>query len=127
MAIGFNTTSDHGSRQVVSDKGLSSTETPRVLMASFGDGYEQRIANGINSLDQTFTLNFKTRPKAEIDDIIAFFVSRKGVTAFNYIVSDRNAGGGETTYKVVCDKWTKTYAYDNFYSATANFRKVYEA
>ena len=127
MAIGFSTTSDHGNRQVVPDKGLTSTEAPRVLMASFGDGYEQRIANGINSLDQTFSLSFKTRPKAEIDDIIAFFVSRKGVTAFNYKVSDSNVGGGETTYKVVCDKWTKTYAYDDFYNATANFRRVYEA
>ena len=54
-------------------------------------------------------------------------MSRKGVTAFNYVVSDSNAGGSETTYKVVCDKWTKTYAYDDFYSATANFRRVYEA
>ena len=127
MAIGFNTTASYGNRQIVPDKGLSSTETPRVLLASFGDGYEQRIANGINSLEQTFSLSFKTRTKAEIDDIIAFFVSLKGVTAFDYVVADSNAGGGETTYKVVCEKWTKTYAYDDFYSATANFRRVYEA
>lgn len=127
MAIGFNTTSDHGSRQIVPDKGLSSTETPKVLMASFGDGYEQRIANGINALDQKFSLSFKTRTKEEIDDIIAFFVAQKGVTAFNYVVSDSNVGGSETTYKVVCDNWTKNYAYDNFYSATAKFRRVYEA
>ena len=52
MAIGFSTTSSYGNRQIVPDKGLSSTETPRVLLASFGDGYEQRIANGINSLEQ---------------------------------------------------------------------------
>ena len=79
MAIGFSTTSSYGNRQIVPDKGVSSTETPRVLLASFGDGYEQRIANGINSLEQTFSLSFKTRTKAEIDDIIAFFVSLKGV------------------------------------------------
>ena len=127
MAIGFNTTSDHGSRQIVPDKGLSSKEKPRVLMASFGDGYEQRIANGINALEQNFSLRFKTRTKEEIDDIIAFFVAKKGVTAFDYVVSDSNAGSSETTYKVVCSEWVKSYAYDNFYSATATFRRVYEA
>ena len=96
-------------------------------MACFGDGYEQRIANGINALNQNFSLSFKTRTKEEIDDIIAFFVAKKGVTAFDYVVSDSNVGGSETTYKVVCDSWTKNYAYDNFYSATAKFRRVYEA
>ena len=60
MAIGFNTTSDHGSRQIVPDKGLSSKETPKVYLASFGDGYEQRLARGINALEQNFSLRFRT-------------------------------------------------------------------
>tara|TARA_R100001443_G_scaffold109351_1_gene120574 strand:- start:1343 stop:1726 length:384 start_codon:yes stop_codon:yes gene_type:complete len=127
MAIGFNTTSDHGSRQIVPDKGLTSKETPRVYLAAFGDGYEQRLARGINALEQNFSLRFRTRTKEEIDDMIAFFVAKKGVTAFDYVVSDSNAGGSETTYKVVCSDWSKTYAYDNFYTATATFRRVYEA
>jgi len=127
MAIGFNTTGTYGSRQITPDKGLSSKETPRVLMVTFGDGYEQRLSSGINQLEQEFGVSFKTRPKAEIDDIIAFFTSTKGVTAFDYVVPDSNAGGGETTYKVVASDWTKSYAYDNFYTANAKFRRVYEA
>lgn len=96
-------------------------------MVSFGDGYEQRVANGINALSQQFSVNFKTRPKAEIDDIVAFFVSRGGVTAFDFVVPDSNESGSEKTYKVVCESWSKTFAYDDFYSASATFRRVYES
>ena len=127
MAVGFNTTATYGNRQVVPDKGITIQDTPNTLMVSFGDRYEQRVANGINALNQSFSVNFKTRPKAEIDDIVAFFVSRGGVTAFDFVVSDSNESGDEKTYKVVCERWSKTFAYDNFYSASATFRRVYES
>ena len=55
------------------DKGFTRQNTPRIHAVTFGDGYEQRIANGINTLDQTMNVSFSTRPKAEIDDLVAFF------------------------------------------------------
>jgi phage-related protein len=127
MAVGFSTGASFGNRQVVPDKGLSTTNTPRVHIAKFGDGYEQRVQDGINSLEQEFSLSFATRPKAEIDDIIGFFESKAGATSFNYTVDDTNESGNELTVKVVCSSWNQTWAYDNFYSATATFRRVYEA
>lgn len=127
MAVGFSTGSSFGNRQVVPDKGLSTTNTPRVHIAKFGDGYEQRVQDGINSLEQEFSLSFATRPKAEIDDIIGFFESKAGTTSFNYTVDDTNESGNELTVKVVCSNWNQTWAYDDFYSATATFRRVYEA
>ena len=48
MAIGFTTSSNFGSRAVVPDKGMSAPYKPRVLVAKFGDGYEQRVRDGIN-------------------------------------------------------------------------------
>lgn len=125
MAIGFNVGGSLGT--VVPDKGLTVTNTPKVHMSTFGDGYEHRIVDGINSLPQTFTLSFATRPKADIDDIVAFFESKNGVTAFDYVLSDSNESGSELTIKVVCTTWSQTWAYDNFYSLTANFRRVYES
>ena len=123
MALGFT---DLTSTQRVPDKGLNSSNTPRTFTVEFGDGYEQRIANGINALQQSFSVSFDTRPKAEIDDIIAFFVNKAGVTAFSFTYADSN-NSGETTIKVVCEDWSQSWDYDNFYSASATFRKVYES
>ena len=124
MAIGFNVGGSLGT--VVPDKGLTLSNSPRVLLATFGDGYEHRLADGINNTPQIFNLSFATRPKAEIDDIVDFFESKGAVTPFDYVVSDTNSGG-ERTVKVVCSEWSQTWAYDDYYSLTATFRRVYES
>jgi phage-related protein len=125
MAIGFDVGGTLG--VVVPDKGFSRSNEPRVFIAEFGDGYEQRLANGINNIKQSFDVNFANRPKDEIDDIVAFFESKKGATAFNYVFSDSNAGSNEETVKVVCEKWNQTWAYDDYYNLSATFRRIYEA
>ena len=126
MALGFNTTSTYGNRDILPDKGLTRTSTPRVLVARFGDGYEQRIADGINSINETFRVTFNNRTKEEIDDITAYLGSLNGTTAFTYTIPDSN-NIGETDIKVVCDTFTQNYSYGDFYSASATFRRVYEA
>jgi phage-related protein len=70
------------------------------------------------------TLSFATRPKAEIDDLVAFFESLGAVSKFRLTIDDTN---GAETLKVVCKTWTQTWAYDNFYSLTASVERVYEA
>lgn len=123
MAIGFT---DLTSTQRIPDKGLNSTNTPRTFTVQFGDGYEQRVANGINNLEQKFSVEFRNRTKEEIDDIIAFFVNKGAVTAFNFTYPDSN-NSGETTIKVICETWSQNWAYDDFYDANATFRRVYES
>ena len=108
------------------DKGFTRASTPKVHTMTFGDGYEHRLADGINNTPQTFNLSFATRPKAEIDDIVDFLEGKGAVTPFDYVVSDTNSGG-ERTVKVVCSEWSQTWAYDDYYSLTATFRRVYES
>ena len=125
MAIGFNVGGSLGT--VVPDKGLSRSNEPEVIVAQFGDGYQQRIAKGINNLKQSLKLNFAHRPKADIDDIVAFFETKAGVTAFTYILADSNAGSSEESIKVVCTSWDQSWEYDDYYSLSATFERVYEA
>tara|TARA_R100001510_G_C7648782_1_gene206154 strand:- start:1709 stop:2095 length:387 start_codon:yes stop_codon:yes gene_type:complete len=106
------------------DKGFTRDNTPRIHAVSFGDGYEQRIANGINTLDQTMSVSFSTRPKAEIDDLVAFFESLGGVSKFEMIIDDTN---GAETIKVTCKSWSQTWVYDDFYTLSASFQRCYEA
>ena len=106
------------------DKGFQRGSAPKVHTLTFGDGYEQRIADGINNLAQQMNVTFNTRPKAEIDDLVAFFESLGGVSKFRMTIDDTN---GAETIKVVCRQWNQTWNYDDFYSLSATFDRVYEA
>ena len=123
MAIGFS----NGSKTFAPDKGFTRKKTPTIYKVEFGDGYEQRIANGINNLKQEFSINFATRLKADIDDIADFLELKGGVTPFDYTYADSNESGGEKTVKVVCDSWDQTWEYAEYYSLSCTFRRVYEA
>ena len=127
MALGFSTGSSFGSRTIIPDKGMSRSNEPLVFVAEFGDGYQQRVANGINNLKQEFSVSFATRPKAEIDDIVGFFESTNGVTAFDFTFADTNASGNEETVKVYVTQFSQNWDYDDFYTLSATFRRVYEA
>lgn len=125
MALGFDV---GGSLGVVNpDRGYSRSNEPQVFVAEFGDGYEQRVANGINNIKQKLEVGFVNRPKDEIDDIVAFFESKKGATAFNFTIADTNGGSNEDTVKVVCESWNQTWKYDDYYDLKATFRRLYEA
>ena len=52
MALGF-TVPAITSTKVVPDKTLTRSSNPRVRVQSFGDGYEQRIVDGINNINET--------------------------------------------------------------------------
>ena len=115
------------SNAVQPDKQFTRTNNPRVHLVQFGDGYEQRLQNGINSLNQEISVSFATRPKAEIDDLVAFFESLAGVTKFRFDIADTNAGSDTETIKVVCSTWEQSWEYDDYYTLDATFRRVYEA
>lgn len=125
MAIGF--TLLDGSTQAIPDRGLQHATQNRTLKVAFGDGYEQRLVDGINFKIQTFNVRFANRTDDDADDIIAFFDNKKGVTAFDYTYPDTNAGGGETTIKVVCESYNLNYVNDDHSSVDATFRRVYES
>lgn len=108
------------------DRSMTKTSKPKLLLATFGDGYEQRIADGINSIKETFSLNYANRTKEEIDDLVTFLDSTKGVTSFNFVIPNTNNNDSPVTVKTVCDDYNTNYQYDNFYSLSVSLRRVYE-
>ena len=126
MTIGFIYT---GSTYATPDKQLTKTSNPRVLTAKFGDGYEQRAVDGINNLNETYNLTFKTRLKAEIDYIVAFLDSKQNVTKFTLTLPDTNntTRTGERDVKVVAEEYSTVYEYDDFYTLNLTLRRVFEA
>jgi phage-related protein len=127
MAIGIK--NDSNVLLATPDKSMTKQSAPRVLTATFGDGYEQRIADGINTLNETYSLSFKTRLKADIDDIVAFLDGKKGVSNFTLTLPDTNntTRTGERDVKVITTDYSLTYDYDNFYSLSVSLKRVFEA
>lgn len=121
----------------VPDKGLTIDNTPRLVTAKFGDGYEQRARKGINSLDSTFNVTFSNRSTEDAYKLCDFFDAVLGVTAFFFTLPQTKSGTkyqGQVesstsksfvTYPVVCDTYNKTLTYNNYYTVTATFRRVY--
>ena len=122
MPIGFN----DGVSNKIPDRAMAKRSSAQVLLAQFGDGYEQRIPMGINNLRQEYAVTFKYRPKEEIDDMVTFLQNTKGANSFNFTVPDTNSANAEFTMKVVCSDFSVSYEYGSFYSLDAVFRRVYE-
>lgn len=70
------------------DKDSIRTPSPRVLEAGFGDGYSQNMKDGINALDETWSMRFTNRPKADVLAIAAFLDTVSKVTPFNWTPPD---------------------------------------
>jgi phage-related protein len=93
---------------------------PRVLEAKFGDGYQQRTADGINTSQRMFQLQFKNRSDTERDAIIAFLEARNGVESFDWTPPVGSAG------KWVCKHWTESPTQVDRNTITAKFEEVHE-
>ena len=135
MAIGFT---DLTSTNRKPDKGYTRVTKPRALVTAFGDGYSQRLIDGINPLMETISVNFATREKAEIDHICSFFESKGGVTAFTFNVNQQYysspgvssetdvTSSDELALKVICKTWNKKHDFGDYWSVSATFERVYE-
>lgn len=100
------------------DPGASQTIQPRVRTANFGDGYQQRVGNGINTMPRTWSLSF-TRPASLINTIEAFLVARAGTESFSWTPPVGDAG------KWVCSNWSRTVPHRDVGTLSATFTEVF--
>ena len=102
---------------------------PSIAVIKFGDGYEQRMADGINSNFIKLNLIFEGRTEREMRAIVHFLNSRKGYEPFffNYAYP-YNYDSSSQNYpkRFVVDEFTsRPVFYDNYtinakFSETAN-------
>lgn len=120
-------TSGQSAFEAVADRGLSRKSGHRVLTAKFGDGYEQRVLDGINSKEDSFSISFKNRDAEDIN-LIAEFLDLKAGKNFDFVVTDTFSNGSLTTstLKVVCDGYDISYGQTINHSLSCQLRRVYE-
>ena len=102
---------------VIPDRGLSTAQSPRVHMANYGDGYEQRVAAGINNLPESWSLTWNNRSNADANKVIKFLEDEAGVTAFDWYPPDTEISsttdGATTANKLIDSAQTFTNRYLN--------------
>ncbi len=84
--------------------GVNIQTQPRVLIASFGDGYETRVADGINTQPRTWDLTYEPISTSIADYIDAFMSARNGYDAFYWKPPRSN-----DYVKVRCPAWRRNY------------------
>lgn len=98
----------------VSDIQPSMSCKPTVETAKFGDGYEQRVAMGINSRMRTWSLKFSKNVSAILD----FLEARNGEEAFSWTDPLGMTGN------FICREWRVANIAIGAYSITCDFEQV---
>ncbi len=88
----------------------------------FGDGYEQRLAFGVNQNPKVWNLSFVNLTETDSDTIETFLDARASDNAS----FDWQPPGESTTYKWVCEQWSKSIPFANRATIQATFREVFE-
>ena len=112
---------------VMFDKGATETPKPRILKAQFGDGYEMRVADGINNTPRTWSLGFNNRTNDDIDNLYRFFQVLAGIDSCRLTVPDITASGDEEAVTVVIEGYSKTFGQAEYYSMACTAREVFES
>lgn len=100
------------------DVGSTQTVEPRVLLAPYGDGYEQRVQDGINHIKEVWELSFTCGPAVSLE-ILDFLRARGGWQSFNWTSPDGLVG------LWVCRKWTHNRKVgEGIRQISATFEKV---
>lgn len=95
-------------------------EEPRVLAAQFGDGYQQRVGDGINIRARKWAVVFNDRTATERDAILAALRGENGITAFNWTDPLGYTG------KFVARKWSSSLVNAVASTVSTTFEEVFE-
>jgi len=98
--------------------GAQESSQPSVRAIKFGDGYEQRLAYGLNTDLKTWNLEFGNVSTAEKDQITGFLEARQGTQNFNWTTPNNVVGS------FVCQEWTVTSTGPSRWTISTVFREV---
>ena len=100
--------------------GTNASEAPRVNAVRFGDGYEQRIKDGVYTHLLTHSLTFEGRTEKEATAIVHFLDSKHGVETFYY----KTQPPYEKVKKFVCKQWSSNFVFKDNFTVSATLEEV---
>ena len=103
---------------IIPSYGSQASTAPRVRQAVFGDGYQQRCADGINTHARSWSLAFNG-DKARIDSVDEFLTLRSGIESFMWVPPSGDGG------LWICSAWALSVDDYNQNSLSATFTEVF--
>ena len=100
------------------DYGASTKKAPRVRVAAFGDGYQQRVGDGINPIARSMSVQFN-RTVAEIGAIDDFLSELRGTASFAWTPAYGYPG------KWTCSEWSTSEIEFGTQSLSATFEEIF--
>lgn len=98
---------------------------PRIKINQFGNGYQQRIIDGLNPNLLEFSLVFENRNEKETVSILHFLQERNGQQSFIYNLPTIYAkSNSNLDTRFICIDWSPNYISYNNYSIEAVFSEV---
>jgi phage-related protein len=96
--------------------------SPKVNILSFGDGFEQRLTEGLNQNPLSVNLTFELS-QTDADTAIAFLNARvEDGTSFDYTLPSESS-----SRKFVCTSFPRSIPFLNRVTLSCVFREVFEA
>ena len=105
----------------VPDRGFTRNTKPRVLTYQFGDGYSQRVNDGINNMPSIYNLTFSGRSVTQADAIIAFLTATEGRRYFLW-----TPPGESYQIKVIASEWSMTHDTSVSRNISVTFTQVFD-
>ncbi|WP_374537183.1 phage tail protein [Chitinimonas taiwanensis] len=102
---------------IAPDYGWSDSMQPRVRAMRFGDGYQQLIPDGLNTLLAEVSVPFTNRTDAQRDQLLALFTSLGGAKPFLFTLP------GKVQKAYICTRWTESRAGHNANNVQATFQE----
>jgi len=93
---------------------------PNVISIQFGNGYEQRLQDGINNNLITLELKFEARSSAETTAIVHFLTDKAGYRGFWF----KTPAPFNVIKKFACRNWTTNQVFDENFSVSASFTEI---
>lgn len=96
--------------------------TARILTAQYGNGYEQRVKDGINNMVDEISLTWSALTAAEYATLIAAFVTSNGSDYFTYTMP----GDSADKKWVINGPVGRQMRGGDIFSVTMPFRQVFD-
>lgn len=100
---------------------MTTASNTRTLAATFGDGYTQRGADGLNGVQKQVPLTWNSLTVAEADTIEDFFIAQGGYIAFAW-----TAPRDEQPKKWIVTSWNRLSMDQYTDSISATFQQVFD-
>lgn len=98
--------------------GTSMDITPRVLSAKMGDGYEQRVADGINYALENWNVIVNSVDSGGVSPVETFLKTQAGATAFQWTTPEGRVA------LFVCRAWKRDILSPSLSKVSGKFEEV---